>query len=248
MRSLESTKLRLLEIMSEYDAAGTIIIAEEGFNGTISCRTELMDKFLAELKAALGSEPEFKFSHDDEPGFSRRKVKVKKEIVTLKKNVDIDLGKGTHISPKEWNYLIKDPETIVIDARNDYEYKVGTFEGALNPCVDSFSELPDFIESNFDPLGSPRFAMFCTGGIRCEKLAPFLLEKGFRDVYQLDGGILNYLEQVDPEESLWTGECFVFDERITVDPGLRRGSASDLSASKLSSQKKSVKGTKAKRS
>ncbi len=238
MRRLEAKKAKLLGFMEEFDVTGTIIIADEGFNGTVAAAAPRLDAFLMEMCGVFESEPEFKFSYDDEPGFARRKVKIKKEIVTLKKAVNIDLGEGTHVAPDEWNRLITDPETILIDARNDYEFKVGTFEGAVNPGTESFSELPDFIESNFDPNRDPKIAMFCTGGIRCEKLAPFLKEKGFQNVYQLKGGILRYLEEVDPRESLWKGECFVFDERITVDPSLRRGTARDLSAAKKSSQKK----------
>ncbi len=238
MRGLEAIKAKLLGLMEEFDVTGTIIIADEGFNGTVAAHAARLDTFLLEMCGVFESEPEFKFSYDDEPGFARRKVKIKKEIVTLKKAVSIDLGEGTHVAPDEWNQLITDPETILIDARNDYEFKVGTFEGAVNPGTESFSELPDFIESNFDPNRDPKIAMFCTGGIRCEKLAPFLKEKGFQNVYQLKGGILRYLEEVDPRESLWKGECFVFDERITVDPSLRRGTARDLSAAKKSSQKK----------
>ncbi len=167
-------------------------------------------------------------------GLSGSKVKIKKEIVTLRKDVKISLGAGTHVSNEEWNRLLKDPETILIDTRNDYEYRVGTFRGAINPQISSFSELPEFVENHLDSSKEPKIAMFCTGGIRCEKFAPYLVERGFKNVFQLDGGILRYLEETPSGESLWEGECFVFDERITVDRDLNQGTAEDFSSAKTS--------------
>jgi UPF0176 protein len=137
--------------------------------------------------------------------------------------VDISLGKGTHVGADEWNQLIKDPSVVVLDTRNDYEFRNGSFRRALNPQTEKFSELPAFVDENLDPEKHPRVAMFCTGGIRCEKFAPYLKQIGFKEVFQLEGGILRYLETVDESESLWRGECFVFDDRVTVDDNLEKG-------------------------
>jgi UPF0176 protein len=156
-------------------------------------------------------------------------VKIKPEIVTLKQQVDISLGQGTHVKPADWNDLIADPETLVLDARNEYEFLSGTFHNAVDPHIDKFSELPEYVAKNLDPDKHKRVAMFCTGGIRCEKFAPYMKQIGFGDVYQLEGGILKYLEEVPADESLWEGECFVFDERITVGPDLEKGVGPDHS-------------------
>ena len=232
MASLEEKKEALLEAMGDNDVFGTIIIAEEGYNGTISTLSENFAEFARAIDPVLGPDVSYRRSSHTDQVFKRRKIKIKNEIVTLRKDVNLGPGKETRVGPKEWNDLVNEPDTVLIDARNDYEYKIGTFEGSLNPGTDSFSELPEFIEKNFDPAQNPKIAMFCTGGIRCEKLAPYLIENGFERVFQLDGGILNYLEKMEPEESLWTGECFVFDERVTVDTQLRKGTAEDLSAAK----------------
>ena len=166
--------------------------------------------------------------HDAAP-FRKIDVKIKPEIVTLKRPVDMSLGAGTHVSADAWNELISDPETFVLDTRNHYEFDTGTFANAVDPNTTKFSELPDFVEGNLDPEKHKRIAMFCTGGIRCEKFAPYLKGVGFEEVYQLDGGILKYLEVVAPEESLWQGECFVFDERVSIDHQLQKGEAPDHS-------------------
>lgn len=229
---LPEIKGRLLTAMEEIGVFGTIIIAEEGFNGTISVEMSGLEVFLEVLATVFGTVPECKFSLHGEPGFKRRKVKIKKEIVTLRKDVSIELGTGTHVSNEEWNRLLADPDTVLIDTRNDYEYRVGTFRGAINPGISSFSELPEYIEKHFDPAKEPKIAMFCTGGIRCEKFAPYLVEKGFKNVFQLEGGILRYLEKTPVDESLWEGECFVFDERVTVDRDLNQGTAEDFSSAK----------------
>lgn len=236
LADLEAKKSVLKSLMEAHDVTGTIIIASEGFNASVTAQIRDLDGFLSEMGEVLGPLPDAKFSFDEERRFARRKVKIKQEIVTLKRNVDINLADGTHVSPAEWNDLIMEPDTIVLDARNDYEFKVGTFEGAIDPGIESFSELPGFIESNFDASRNTKIAMFCTGGIRCEKLAPLLIEKGFKQVFQLDGGILRYLEEVDSDASLWKGECFVFDERVSLRPDLKRGKATDFSSRKKSAQ------------
>ncbi len=242
LSDLPSLKRRLAEAMETHSILGTIIIAEEGFNATVSALAGNMERFLEEISEVLGGLPNCKFSRCEGGGFQRQKVKIKKEIVTFKSPVDMRLGAGTHVSPEDWDEVVSDPATILIDARNDYEYKVGTFRGAVNPGTEAFSELPDYVESNLSPVGDPAIAMFCTGGIRCEKLAPYLVEKGFHRVYQLDGGILNYLESTGNRSGLWEGECFVFDERVTVDDSLRKGLAPDFSSLKSSSIKSQEKG------
>jgi UPF0176 protein len=150
--------------------------------------------------------------------------------VRLKKEVEIEKGRGTHVKTDDWNKIITDENTIILDTRNKYEYEVGTFKNAVNPETMAFSELPKFVEENLNDAKDKNIAMFCTGGIRCEKFAPYLKGLGFKNVFQLEGGILKYLEEVAPEESLWEGECFVFDDRRTVNENLEKGELVDLSA------------------
>ncbi|REJ79541.1 MAG: hypothetical protein DWQ47_02570 [Acidobacteria bacterium] len=215
--------------MEEDSIFGTIILAPEGFNSTVSGTSHDLEAFLLKAGETLGTDFEVKLSTFDKPPFKRRKVKIKREIVTLRKEVDIEAGRGTHVGSDEWNRLISDPETLLLDTRNDYEVEVGRFRGAVNPFTKSFGELPEFVEENLDPSKFKRVAMYCTGGIRCEKFAPYLKQKGFKEVYQLKGGILKYLEDTLEAESLWEGECFVFDERVSVDEDLQKGEASDPS-------------------
>jgi len=229
---LSDLKKRLIDSMSRLDIFGTIIIAEEGFNSTVCGEKQNIDEFLVELEDIFGVEVSFKSSFHKEMAFKRQKVKIKKEIVTLRKDVDVKLGVGTHIDSNSWNELLEDPEIFVLDARNDYEIRVGTFKGATNPKTESFNELPSFVEKNLDPKVHKKVAMFCTGGIRCEKFAPYLKSEGFEEVFQLDGGILRYLEETRENKSLWEGECFVFDERISVDEKLEKGNAADFSTEK----------------
>jgi len=229
LSNLDAIKESLLSAMEKYSVFGTIIIANEGYNSTVCGAPAKIEKFIAVAEKIFDTGLEYKSSYHEETTFQRRKVKIKREIVTLRKNVDIKSGAGTHVGSKKWNKLINDPETIVLDARNDYEYRVGTFKSAINPETDSFTELPDFVEKHFDPAKHRKIAMFCTGGIRCEKFAPYMKEKGFEEIYQLKGGILKYIEETPEPESLWEGECFVFDERISVDKNLRKGGAKDLS-------------------
>jgi UPF0176 protein len=215
--------------MSEFSIKGTIILADEGFNATLSGLPTNLENFIPVARRLLGEEFEFKSAFHSQPPFRRSEVKIKPEIVTLKKGVDISTGAGTHVRSSEWNRIISDPATLILDTRNDYEYRTGTFRGAVNPGTKKFSELPGFVESNLDPKRHRRVAMFCTGGIRCEKFVPYMKTLGFEDVYQLDGGILKYLEQIPTEESLWEGECFVFDDRVAVGHDLKKGMSDDLS-------------------
>jgi UPF0176 protein len=222
-------KLDLKQAMIDLNVRGTIIIAEEGYNGMVCGRRGDVAAFIARIEGLLRSQLRVKSSFAEKAPFRKTDVRVKPEIVTLKKKVDISLGENTHVKPAAWNEVISDPDTLVLDARNDYEFRTGSFAGAINPEISKFSELPEYVAANLDPGKQKRVAMFCTGGIRCEKFAPYLRAQGFSEVYQLEGGILKYLEEIPQEQSLWNGECFVFDERITVDASLAAGNSPDLS-------------------
>lgn len=204
---------------------GTLLLAGEGINGTIAGTRSGIDQILAYLR----SDPrlldlEHKESTADLPPFYRMKVKVKNEIVTMGvAGIDPTNLVGQYVKPEDWNALINDPNVLLIDTRNDYEVDVGTFRGAVDPRISTFREFPDYVKNNIDPENKPRIAMFCTGGIRCEKASAYMLQQGFPEVYHLQGGILKYLENVPAEESLWEGECFVFDQRVAVGQGLVPG-------------------------
>jgi len=205
---------------------GTILLALEGINGTIVGSRQAIDGVLAFLRADPRlADLEHKESYTNIPPFERMKVRLKKEIVTLGlPEVNPNEQVGTYVSPQEWNDLITNPEVMVIDTRNDYEVNIGTFKGAKNPKTKTFREFPEYVNQELDPNQHKKVALFCTGGIRCEKASSYLLAQGFAEVYHLKGGILKYLEEVQPEESLWEGECFVFDERVAVGHGLEKGS------------------------
>lgn len=206
---------------------GTLLIASEGINGTIAGSVDGIAAALAAIRALPGCEDLApKFSTADTMPFHRLKVRVKREIVTMGvPGTDPNRIVGTYVAPADWNALIADPSTVVIDTRNAYEVKVGTFAGAVDPRTDSFRDFPDWFRANRDTLlaGKTQVAMFCTGGIRCEKSTAFLKSEGVDAVYHLDGGILKYLEQVPADQSAWQGECFVFDERVAVGHGLAQG-------------------------
>ncbi|MFN0278416.1 MAG: rhodanese-related sulfurtransferase [Pyrinomonadaceae bacterium] len=220
---------QLREMFRELNVRGTIILANEGYNGMVSGPADNIEQFVKNAGELFRTNLVTKSSFHAQSPFRKIDVKIKSEIVTLKKPVDISQGKGTHVSSQEWNQIISDPETVVLDARNDYEHKIGTFKRALNPQTGKFSDLPAFVAENLDPKKHKRVAMFCTGGIRCEKFAPYLKQMGFQDVFQLEGGILKYLEETPDDEMLWEGECFVFDERVTVDKNLQKGTGPDYS-------------------
>jgi UPF0176 protein len=227
---LPSLKSALKQAMAELGIKGTIILADEGFNSTVCGTPEAISKFVDAANAILQTSINFKSSFHEEIPFRKIDVKIKPEIVTLKRGeVDISKGAGTHVKPDEWNKLLADPEVIVLDTRNDYEFKSGTFRRAINPETEKFSELPEFVAENLDPNRDKKIAMFCTGGIRCEKFAPYMKELGFSEVFQLEGGILKYLEEVPKEESLWKGECFIFDDRRSLDHELKKGVSPDYS-------------------
>lgn len=227
--NLPEIKQSVREFMRENGIFGTIVLAAEGYNSTVCGLPENIEKFIPFLETVLQTRLKYKSSFHDACPFKKAKVRIKPEIVTLRRKIDIGKGVGTHKAARNWNKVISDPETIVLDARNKYEYKTGTFRGAINPETAKFSDLPAFVEQNLDPAKHKKIAMFCTGGIRCEKFAPFLKDLGFEEVFQLDGGILKYLEEVPASESLWVGECFVFDERVTVDKSLKKGAKADFS-------------------
>ncbi|MEQ5835231.1 rhodanese-related sulfurtransferase [Marinobacter sp. NFXS9] len=215
----------LLTLLNTHDVRGTLLLAREGINGTIAgsrAGIDAVKDWLAEDNRFDGVD--FKESFVDIQPFKRTKVKLKKEIVTMGvEDVDPRRTVGTYVDPKEWNALISDPEVVLVDTRNQYEVEVGTFRNAVNPATDTFREFPEYVAQNLDPQKHRKVAMFCTGGIRCEKSTAFLKEQGFDEVYHLKGGILKYLEDVPEEDSLWEGECFVFDDRVTVNHKLERG-------------------------
>lgn len=215
----------LLRIMEEHGVRGTLLLASEGINGTIAGSREGIDKVLAWLRTDPRlANIEYKESHADRPPFNRTKIKLKKEIVTMGvEGIDPRRVVGTYVKPADWNRLISDPEVILIDTRNDYEYRVGTFKNAVNPKTESFREFPQFVKDNLDPARHKKVAMFCTGGIRCEKSTNYLLAEGVAEVFHLQGGILKYLEDVPREDSLWDGACFVFDQRVSLTHGLKPG-------------------------
>jgi len=210
---------------------GTLLLAREGINGTIAGAPQGLNAVLAHIRALPGCESlDVKFSEAPAPPapgpFGKLKVRVKREIVTMgQPDIDPRLSVGTYVDPHDWNALIADPETLVIDTRNDYEVAIGSFAGAVDPATPSFRDFPAWFRENREALlaGKKRVAMFCTGGIRCEKSTSFLRAEGVEEVYHLRGGILKYLEQVPEEQSLWQGECFVFDERVSLGHGLAQG-------------------------
>lgn len=216
----------LYNTMVAHQVKGTLLLAEEGINGTICGPRQGVDAVKAWLDADGRFEGmSYKESLSDELAFYRTKVKLKKEIVTMGvEGINPAHIVGTYVKGDDWNQLISDPDTIVIDTRNDYEVAIGTFKNAVNPNTTTFREFPQWAAENLDKTKHKKVAMFCTGGIRCEKSTAYLKEQGFDEVYHLDGGILKYLEEMPAENSLWQGECFVFDQRVAVKHGLEQGS------------------------
>lgn len=204
---------------------GTLLLAHEGINGTVAGTREAIDSLHDWLtKDSRFDGISYKESFFEGTPFYRMKVKLKKEIVTMGvENIDPLKIVGTYVKPQDWNALISDPEVVVIDTRNSYEYAIGTFERAIDPKTETFREFPAYVAENLDPARHKKVAMFCTGGIRCEKSTAFLKEQGFEEVYHLEGGILKYLEEIAEEESLWRGQCFVFDNRVAVNHSLQKG-------------------------
>ncbi|MCY4275640.1 MAG: rhodanese-related sulfurtransferase [Gammaproteobacteria bacterium] len=214
-------KSRLIEA----ELCGTVLLAPEGINGTVAGQGDGTFQFFDWLQSQLGlSNLKLNQSWCEYPPFKRTKVKIKKEIVTLGiEGINPIKQTGTYVSPDEWNTLIEDPEVLLIDTRNDYEVEVGRFKGAISPDTVIFRDFPDYVKKHLDPEQNPKIAMYCTGGIRCEKASAYLKQNGFREVFQLQGGILNYLKTIPNEQSSWEGECFVFDDRTTLDDALASG-------------------------
>ncbi len=225
LENYQSMKQPLLDFMLENEVRGTLLLAKEGINGTVAGSRAGIDALIAYLKSDPRlAELSYKESYTDTAPFMRSRVKLKREIVTMGvEGIDPKRVVGTYVKPKDWNQLISAPDVLLVDTRNDYEVQVGTFKHAINPKTDSFREFPDYVKTHLDPQKHKKVAMFCTGGIRCEKSTAYLKEQGVDEVYHLKGGILKYLEEVPQEQSLWQGECFVFDDRVTVNHNLERG-------------------------
>jgi UPF0176 protein len=215
----------ILAACQEHRIKGTLLLALEGINGTIAGAPEDIQALLAYLRSYPEfSDLEHKESYADKHPFYRMKVKLKKEIVTMGvAGIDPNQVVGTYVKPEDWNALISDPEVVLLDTRNDYEVHIGTFKGAVDPKTTTFREFPEYVAQNLDKTKHKKVAMFCTGGIRCEKASSFMKQQGFEEVYHLQGGILKYLETVPKEQSMWEGECFVFDQRVAVKHGLEVG-------------------------
>ena len=220
----EQLKAPLQNMCEMLGIKGTLLLAYEGINGTIAGTDAAVSQILEYLKADPRlANLEHKESRAEKMPFYRMKTRLKREIVTMGiDGIDPNNVVGTYVDPKDWNDLISDPDVILIDTRNDYEVEIGTFKGALNPYTQTFREFPKWVEDNRGILNKPKVAMFCTGGIRCEKASSFMKQNGFDDVYHLKGGILKYLETQPKSESLWHGDCFVFDQRVAVKHGLEQ--------------------------
>ncbi|NRA56001.1 MAG: rhodanese-related sulfurtransferase [Gammaproteobacteria bacterium] len=225
LENFEKLQQPLLDVMKEHDVYGTLLLAYEGINGTIAGTQQAIEAILSFLAQdeRLNS-ISYKVSFNSENPFQRTKVKLKKEIVTMGvEGVDPNQVVGTYVKPQDWNALISDPDVILVDTRNDYEVEIGTFKNAINPNTKTFREFPQYVADNLDKTKHKKVAMYCTGGIRCEKSTAYLKDQGFEEVYHLEGGILKYLEEVPATESMWEGECFVFDSRVAVNHDLEQG-------------------------
>jgi UPF0176 protein len=235
LENYQEMRQPLQKTMEDNCVKGTLLLANEGINGTVAGTREGIDALLAWLQSDDRlADISYKESFDDEMPFYRTKVKLKKEIVTMGvEGIDPRHVVGTYVKPKDWNALISDPDVVLVDTRNDYEIEIGTFEGAVNPHTETFREFPEYVARNLDNTKHKKVAMFCTGGIRCEKSTAYMKEQGFEEVYHLEGGILKYLEEVPKEETMWQGECFVFDNRVAVNHDLEKGSYEQCHACRL---------------
>ena len=225
----------LLNLLLSNKVKGTLLLAHEGINGTIAGSREAINQVQAWLsKDKRFDQMSYKESYHVLNPFYRTKVKLKKEIVTMGvEDIDPKEIVGTYVKPSNWNQLISDPEVLLVDTRNDYEVKIGTFKNAINPNTETFREFPDYVKEHLDPQKHKKVAMFCTGGIRCEKSTAYLKQQGFEEVYHLEGGILKYLEEVPEEKSMWEGECFVFDNRVAVNHKLEKGQYDQCNACRM---------------
>lgn len=218
LTNIEMLQSDIQQFCETQSILGTLLLAEEGINGTVAGNATSIEALLTFLRTNSSfSDLDCKYSTADFIPFKRLKILIKKEIVTLGiPGIDPEQKTGIPVTPEIWNQLISDPEVLVIDTRNTYEVELGTFKGAINPETETFGDFPDYVQQNLSAQKQRKIAMFCTGGIRCEKASAYLLEQGFETVYQLEGGILRYLQNVTPQDSLWQGDCFIFDRRITV--------------------------------
>jgi len=225
LTDLPEKQAELKAACDEYDICGTILLAPEGTNGTISGVGENLDNIMEVLDKLTGVKSgEVKYSTSTGKPFLRAKIKLKKEIITMAApEADPTKLVGTYVKPEDWNTLIADPDVTLIDTRNDYETVVGIFKGAIDPNIQKFTDFKNFVKEKLDPAKQKKIAMFCTGGIRCEKASSYMLAHGFEEVYHLQGGILKYLETIPADQSQWDGECFVFDRRVAVGHGLTEG-------------------------
>ena len=235
LENFEQLREPLLQQMQNHEVKGTLLLASEGINGTIAGPEAGIKVVLDWLKSdARLTDIVSKASYHEHNPFNRTKVKLKKEIVTMGvEGIDPRHVVGTYVKPDEWNDLISDPEVLLVDTRNDYEVEIGTFKHAVNPNTKTFREFPDYVKENLDPEKHKKVAMFCTGGIRCEKSTAYLKEQGFDEVYHLEGGILKYLEEMPEDNSLWQGECYVFDGRVSVNHDLEKGQYDMCNACRL---------------
>lgn len=220
----ETKRAPLLAKMQEYNIKGTIILAAEGINGSFAGLRSDMDLFYQFIKQDERlADLNFKETFDKENPFDKIKVKLRAEIVTIgDKSIDPLKTVGTYLNPEQWNELIRDPEVVLIDTRNDYEFELGTFKNSINPNTENFRDFPEYVQKHLLDKKDKKIAMFCTGGIRCEKSTAYLKDLGFENVYHLQNGIISYIEQMPQEQSLWEGQCFVFDNRVAIDHQLNR--------------------------
>lgn len=220
-----SFQSKILNFCVERNIKGTILLAEEGINVAAAGTKKNIYELLSFLKTDNRfSDITHKESYSEEIPFHRMRVKLKKEIVSLgRPNINLSNRSGIRVDPKNWNILLADPDVVLVDARNDYEYQIGTFKNAISPKTANFREFPAFIKEKLNTKKNKKIAIFCTGGIRCEKASSYMLSKGFENVYQLNGGILKYMDEIETDKSLWEGECFVFDSRVSVDSELAEG-------------------------
>lgn len=224
LENFEDLREPWLKLMRELGIKGTLILAKEGINGSFAGDRQAMDAFYEVLRAdARMTDLFFRETYDARNPFDKAKVKLRKEIVTMGiQDIDPNAEVGEYLSPEEWNELLVDPDVVLIDTRNDYEFEVGTFQNAVNPDIENFRDFPDYVEKNMMDKKDKKIAMFCTGGIRCEKSTAYMKKMGFDKVYHLKGGIINYLQEIDKNNSLWDGYCFVFDDRVAIDADLNR--------------------------
>lgn len=215
LTNTKDLKQPLMQLCIEQGIKGTLILATEGINGTLAGNNRAIDFFIDQLSTYPGfTDIDYKFSYSHTLPFKKIKIHIKKEIVTMGISTPVLEKTGTPISPIEWNALISQPDVLLIDTRNDFEVALGSFKGAVDPNTQKFSDFPEYVRTQLDPNIHKKIAMCCTGGVRCEKASAYLLDQGFEQVYQLQGGILKYIDQIDAKESLWEGQCFIFDERV----------------------------------